>query len=69
MESVSKEFFSSIKLAFEIPHCVGIMGGRPNKALYFVGHEGDNLIFLDPHFVSDAILAKDYDNFDIESYT
>lgn len=44
------------------------MGGKKNKALYFVGYEGDNLIFLDPHFVSDAIPKESHHDFDISSY-
>lgn len=30
---------------------MGAMGGKPGQALYFVGLQGDELIFLDPHFV------------------
>ena len=69
MDDVSEEYYSSIKRVFDIPQCVGIMGGRRNKALYFVGHEGDNLVFLDPHYVSDAIPSKEAKHFELESYT
>jgi cysteine protease ATG4 len=41
-----------------MPQCAGILGGKPNFALYFVGHQGDNLIFLDPHYVQDALKNK-----------
>lgn len=69
LESIPEEYYSAIKAAFEIPHLVGIMGGKKNKALFFVGHEGDNLIFLDPHIVQDAIPAKSIETFDLKSYT
>lgn len=42
-------YLDSLKCLFEIPGCVGMIGGRPNQALYFFGYVGDEALFLDPH--------------------
>ncbi|CAG0921459.1 unnamed protein product [Notodromas monacha] len=34
---------------FSADMCLGIIGGTPNHALYFVGCVGDELVYLDPH--------------------
>lgn len=47
---------------------VGVIGGKGNKALYFVGSEEDNLIFLDPHYVNEAIKKEDIDSFDLDQF-
>jgi hypothetical protein len=39
---------------------MGAMGGRPNQALYFVGLQKDELIFLDPHLVQDVVEHEEY---------
>ena len=31
------------------------MGGRPDQALFFVGLQRDELIFLDPHIVQESV--------------
>lgn len=69
LDNVDEEYFSGIRKIFDIKQCVGMMGGKKNKALYFVGHEGENLIFLDPHYVTDAVKKSDVDDFDVSSYT
>ena len=33
---------------------VGIVGGRPSSSLYFIGHQGPSVLFMDPHEVQDV---------------
>jgi cysteine protease ATG4 len=40
---------------------VGIIGGRPNHALYFVGIVNDQLIYLDPHQCQNVIDLEEDD--------
>lgn len=71
VDSLNPVYFESIKKSFAIPHSVGIAGGRPNSSLYFVGHEGDHLAYLDPHYMRATIEPKDASSYtmeDLESY-
>lgn len=42
-------YLDSLRNLFEVQGCVGMIGGRPNQALYFMGYVGDEALFLDPH--------------------
>lgn len=44
----------------EFPQFQGIIGGKPKKALYFVGKQDKHYIYLDPHYVQTA--EKDLKN-------
>ena len=55
LKGIDQEYFAPIKACFDLPQCVGLLGGKPNFALYFVGTQEESLIFLDPHFVQDAV--------------
>lgn len=37
---------------------LGIIGGKPGKALYLVGMDGDEFSYLDPHFVQPSSNRK-----------
>ncbi|CAB3410574.1 unnamed protein product [Caenorhabditis bovis] len=50
LTSINECYLSAIQGFFKIPQCVGIIGGRPNHALYFVGVSGSKLFYLDPHY-------------------
>jgi cysteine protease ATG4 len=32
----------------------GVIGGKPKKALYFLGRHDKDYIYLDPHYVQNA---------------
>lgn len=36
----------------------GMIGGKPEKALYFVGKNFDQYIYLDPHTVQEGVSHK-----------
>ncbi|PVU92862.1 hypothetical protein BB559_003565 [Furculomyces boomerangus] len=71
IDRVNPVYNNFIKCCLSMPHSVGIAGGRPSSALYFVGYDGDSLIYLDPHFNRPAIPSKpigEYSEEDISSY-
>lgn len=57
-----------------MPQCVGLLGGKPNFALYFVGYTASSLngeshlIYLDPHFVQDAVNNRPMTKAQLASY-
>lgn len=59
-------YFASIKRTFAMKQSLGIIGGKPNHALYFIGVVGDELVFLDPHTTQ---LACDLDSKDCSDDT
>ena len=50
INSVSPDYFPSIKKLFECKQFVGFIGGKVNTASYFIGYVDDYLLFLDPHY-------------------
>ena len=38
-----------LQAVLRFPQSVGIVGGRPGSSLYFVGHQGESVLYLDPH--------------------
>ena len=54
LKKVQKDYFRSVLYFYMQNFNVGIIGGRPKEAFYFVGLQGEFLIFLDPHVIKDA---------------
>lgn len=50
-----------------LPNFSGMIGGKPGKALYFVGLQGQDLVYLDPHFVQTSTTRRNLSN-QIETY-
>jgi cysteine protease ATG4 len=71
LDCVNTIYESSLKETFKFPQSVGIAGGRPNASLYFIGLEGNSLIYLDPHSTRPIIEFKSIESYveqDLESY-
>ncbi|XP_066942762.1 cysteine protease ATG4B isoform X3 [Macrobrachium rosenbergii] len=47
-------YYSGIKKCFKMPQSLGLIGGKPNHASYFVGFMGDEIVYLDPHTTQDS---------------
>jgi len=55
MAKVDIEYVDPIRFIFHTSNIMlGAMGGRPDQALFFVGLQENELIFLDPHLVQDS---------------
>ena len=66
LESISKEYFPSIKKLFECKQFLGFIGGKYQSASYFFGYVNDDLLFMDPHY--NQISVKNLENEGISSY-
>lgn len=49
ISDINPIYIPALKRCFEIVGNVGMIGGRPNQALYFIGYVDDDVLFLDPH--------------------
>ncbi|KAL1746927.1 peptidase family C54-domain-containing protein [Schizophyllum fasciatum] len=55
LDRVNPVYHDTIKALFTFPQSVGIAGGRPCSSYHFVGAQGADLIYLDPHHTRPAI--------------
>ncbi|XP_056114848.1 cysteine protease ATG4C isoform X2 [Rhinichthys klamathensis goyatoka] len=49
-EKINPEYLSFVKSILSLEYCIGIIGGKPKQAYYFVGFQDDSLIYMDPHY-------------------
>ena len=49
MDTIESCYLSVIKGYLCSPLTLGIIGGKPNSSLYFIGFQNDDVILLDPH--------------------
>ncbi|XP_022688503.1 cysteine protease ATG4D-like isoform X3 [Varroa jacobsoni] len=59
-ESININYLQSIQDILADPrlNCIGIIGGKPKHSLYFMGFQGNKLIFLDPHYLQSAVNTR-----------
>ncbi|ERL87079.1 hypothetical protein D910_04480 [Dendroctonus ponderosae] len=47
-------YLGGLKQCFQFKQSLGIIGGKPNSALYFIGYVGNEVIYFDPHTTQKA---------------
>ncbi|KAJ1723069.1 Cysteine protease atg4 [Coemansia erecta] len=64
IDRVNPVYYPFIQASLTLPQSAGIAGGRPSSALYFAGFQGDELLYLDPHYTRPAVLQKQNDTYE-----
>ncbi|KAJ1680296.1 Cysteine protease atg4 [Spiromyces aspiralis] len=68
IDHVNPVYYPFIEACLTFPQSVGIAGGKPSSALYFVGYEDSDLIYLDPHYTRPAIPSKPKGKFTMDDF-
>ncbi|XP_061831706.2 cysteine protease ATG4C [Nerophis lumbriciformis] len=66
-EKTNPDYFNFAKRMLSLEYCLGIIGGKPKQACYFVGFQDDSLIYLDPHYCQSFVDVSTSD-FLLQSY-
>ena len=56
--TLEEDYYNEVLKIFDIETNIGMIGGKNTRAFYFIGKCGNNLIFLDPHYVQEALPIK-----------
>ncbi|XP_035828823.1 cysteine protease ATG4B [Aplysia californica] len=59
LTEINPIYFDALKKCFTLPQSVGIIGGKPNHAHWFIGYFGKELIYLDPHTTQPVVDLED----------
>ncbi|XP_064615876.1 cysteine protease ATG4B-like isoform X2 [Liolophura sinensis] len=49
LSEINSVYIDSLRKCLTLKQSVGIIGGKPNHALWFIGCVGEEMVFLDPH--------------------
>jgi cysteine protease ATG4 len=56
------EYKPMLNEVISMKQSIGLIGGKPGKALYLVGMDGDEYIYLDPHYVQPSSNRKNMES-------
>jgi len=68
LTEINSDYYSSLKAMFTLKQSLGVIGGKPNHAHYFIGFNGERLLYLDPHTIQPSIETNYYNSIPDESY-
>ncbi|CAG9771796.1 unnamed protein product [Ceutorhynchus assimilis] len=49
LSEINSIYIEGLKKCFHLKQSLGVIGGRPNSALYFIGYVGNEVLYFDPH--------------------
>ncbi|KAH8661351.1 putative cysteine protease atg4 [Tricladium varicosporioides] len=49
LDKITPVYWEALKSSLQMPHSIGIAGGRPSSSHYFIGVQGEHFFYLDPH--------------------
>ncbi|KAG9202177.1 Cysteine protease atg4 [Epicoccum nigrum] len=49
IDKITPVYWEALKAALQMKQSIGIAGGRPSASHYFIGTQGNNFFYLDPH--------------------
>jgi len=55
INSINQAYFQKINALFQVPEFIGITGGRPHSSLFFFAAQGNELYYLNPHYVQPSV--------------
>ncbi|KAH0623964.1 hypothetical protein JD844_007192, partial [Phrynosoma platyrhinos] len=68
LTDINEAYIETLKHCFMMPQSLGVIGGKPNSAHYFIGYVGEELIYLDPHTTQPAVEPIDSCHIPDESF-
>uniref|UniRef100_A0A669CBE9 Cysteine protease n=1 Tax=Oreochromis niloticus TaxID=8128 RepID=A0A669CBE9_ORENI len=68
LSDINDAYIETLKQCFMLPQSLGVIGGKPNSAHYFIGYVGEELIYLDPHTTQPAVEPSEDSQVPDETY-
>ncbi|XP_072034228.1 cysteine protease ATG4B-like isoform X2 [Amphiura filiformis] len=68
LNEINNVYIERLKRCFMLRHSLGVIGGKPNHAHYFIGFLDDELVYLDPHTTQPCIHDDKWGNIPDDSY-
>lgn len=59
LSEINPVYLNGLKTCFTFRQSLGVIGGKPNHALYFIGCVGEHVIYLDPHTTQPVCVVDD----------
>jgi len=62
LSEINPVYINGLKTCLSLPQTQGVLGGRPNHALYILGFVEDQAVYLDPHVTQPYVDIETWDD-------